>query len=44
MNDVEYQSLIDRDVAHMLHPQYLSGAKICDKHQLIYLGPDILGR
>ena len=25
MNDVEYQSLIDRDVAHMLHPQYLSG-------------------
>jgi adenosylmethionine-8-amino-7-oxononanoate aminotransferase len=25
MNDVEYQSLVDRDVAHLLHPQYLSG-------------------
>jgi adenosylmethionine-8-amino-7-oxononanoate aminotransferase len=25
MNDVEYQSLVERDVAHMLHPQYLSG-------------------
>ena len=25
MNDVEYQSLVDRDVASLLHPQYLSG-------------------
>jgi adenosylmethionine-8-amino-7-oxononanoate aminotransferase len=25
MNDTEYRSLVDRDVAHLIHPQYLQG-------------------
>jgi adenosylmethionine-8-amino-7-oxononanoate aminotransferase len=25
MNDAEYRSLVDRDIAHLLHPQYLQG-------------------
>ncbi len=25
MNDTEYRSLVDRDIAHLLHPQYLQG-------------------
>jgi adenosylmethionine-8-amino-7-oxononanoate aminotransferase len=25
MNDTEYRALVDRDVAHLIHPQYLQG-------------------